>query len=144
MIVWYQCVFQSSFLLTWVLYSASWARLSSSYIFHPLLEPSDQTVPQTPSTLLSERRENNKIWLMITYYKVQKREFNWHEQNNFTTVQFFSTGNAWITKNVSVWHGCPSMTKSHNSCKTCSIAKSLLFGHYHVCWSLCMGMNKIH
>ena len=36
------------------------------------------------------------------------------------------------TRNVSVGHGCPPMTKSHNSCKTCNIAKSNLNGHLHV------------
>jgi len=36
------------------------------------------------------------------------------------------------TRNVSVGHGCPPMTKYHNSCKTCNIAKSLWSSPCHV------------
>jgi len=33
------------------------------------------------------------------------------------------------TRNVSVGHGCLLMTKSHNSCKTCSIEKPVGDAH---------------
>jgi len=36
------------------------------------------------------------------------------------------------TRNVYVGHGCSPMTKSHNSCKTWSSAKSRIYGHLHV------------
>ena len=43
-------------------------------------------------------------------------------------IGFFPT----LTRNVSVEHRCHHMTKSHNSCKTCNIAKSNIYSHLHV------------
>ena len=36
------------------------------------------------------------------------------------------------TRNVSIGHEYPPMTKSQSSCKTCNIPKSNLYGHLHV------------